>query len=135
MSNLYSSSTQGSTESFLRRPHSSRDLLGACLADSSFPDGAKKRLIQSVSLQFPCHALLHQWGKEDSPNCPSSATKGNLWGTFRVAPRTDFSGIVGNAFAFQHCLRPSKYRLPLLLFCSCGCCWLLSVALRFVVAM
>ena len=21
-------------------------------------------------------------------------------------PRTDFSGIVGNAFAFQHCLRP-----------------------------
>ena len=25
-------------------------------------------------------------------------------------PRTDFSGIMGNAFAFQHCLRPSKYR-------------------------
>ena len=48
----------------------SRDLLGACLADSSFPDGAKKRLIQLVSLQFPCRALLHQWGKEDSPNCP-----------------------------------------------------------------
>ena len=23
-------------------------------------------------------------------------------------PRTDFSGIMGNAFAFQHCLRPSK---------------------------
>jgi hypothetical protein len=70
MSSLYSSSTQGSTESFLRRPHSSRDLLGACLVDSSFPDGAKKRLIQSVGLQFPCRALLHQWGKEDSPNCP-----------------------------------------------------------------
>ena len=70
MSNLFSSSTQGYTELFLRRPHSSRDLLGACLADSSFPDGAKKRLIQSVSLQFLCRALLHQWGKEDSPNCP-----------------------------------------------------------------
>jgi len=70
MSTFYSSPTQGFTESFLRRPHSSRDLLGACLADSSFPDGAKKRLIQSVSLQFPCRALLHQWGKEDSPNCP-----------------------------------------------------------------
>jgi len=69
-STFYSSPTQGFTESFLRRPHSSRDLLGACLADSSFPDGAKKRLIQSVSLQFPCRALLHQWGKEDSPNCP-----------------------------------------------------------------
>jgi ribonuclease HI len=69
-STLYSSPTQGFTESFLRRLHSSRDLLGACLADSSFPDGAKKRLIQSVSLQFPCRALLHQWGKEDSPNCP-----------------------------------------------------------------
>ena len=54
----------------MRRPHSSsRDLLGACLADSSFPDGAKKRLMQSVGLQFPCRALLHQWGKEDSPNC------------------------------------------------------------------
>jgi ribonuclease HI len=45
MPTLYSS-TQGHTESFLRRPHSSRDLLGACLADSSVPDGAKKRLIQ-----------------------------------------------------------------------------------------
>jgi hypothetical protein len=61
MSILYSSPTQGHTESFLRRPHSSRDLLGACLADSSFPDGAKKRLIQSVTLQFPCRALhLHR---------------------------------------------------------------------------
>ena len=60
MSSLYFSSTQGYTESFLQRPHSSRDLLGACLADSSFPDGAKKRLIQSVGLQFPCRALLHQ---------------------------------------------------------------------------
>ena len=70
MSSFYSSSTQGFTESFLRRPHSSRDLLGAYLADSTFPDGAKKRLTQSVVLQFPCRALLHQWGKEDSPNCP-----------------------------------------------------------------
>jgi hypothetical protein len=70
MSSLYFSSTQGCMESFLRRLHSSRDLLGACLADSSFPDGAQKRIIQSVSLQFPCRALLHQWGKEDSPNCP-----------------------------------------------------------------
>jgi len=70
MSSFYSSSTQGCTESFLRRPHSSRDLLGACLADSAFPDGAEKLLIQFVGLQFPCRALLHQWGKEDSPNCP-----------------------------------------------------------------
>jgi hypothetical protein len=52
MSSFYSSSTQGSTESFLRRPHNSRDLLGACLADSAFPDGAKKHLIQPVGLQF-----------------------------------------------------------------------------------
>jgi hypothetical protein len=54
----------------MRRPHSSRDLLVACLTDSLFPDGAKKRLMQSVGLQFPCRTLLHQWGKEDSPNCP-----------------------------------------------------------------
>ena len=67
LSSLYFSPTPGFTESFLRRPHSSRDLLGACLADSSFPDGAKKRLIQSVGLQFLCRALLR---KEDSPNCP-----------------------------------------------------------------
>jgi hypothetical protein len=70
LSSLYPSHSPGFKESFLRRPHSSRDLLGACLAGSSFPEGAKKRLIQSVGLQFPCRALLHQWGKKDSPNCP-----------------------------------------------------------------
>jgi hypothetical protein len=70
MSNLYSSHSPGFTESFLRRPHSSRDLLGACLSSSSFPEKAKKRLIPSVGFQFPSRALLYQWGKEDSPNCP-----------------------------------------------------------------
>jgi hypothetical protein len=60
LSSLYSSPTPGFTESFLRRPHSSRDLLGACLADSSFPDGAKKRLIQS------------EGGSTISLSCPSS---------------------------------------------------------------
>ena len=41
LSSLYHSPSSGFTESFLRRPHSSRDLLGACLADSSLPDGGK----------------------------------------------------------------------------------------------
>jgi len=58
MSNLYSSHSPGVTESFLRRPYSSRDLLGACLSRSSFPEKAKKRLIQSVGFQFPSRALL-----------------------------------------------------------------------------
>ena len=78
VSDFYSSNSAGFVESFMRRPHSSRDLLGACLADSSFPDGAKKRLMQSVGLQFPCRALLHQWGKADSPNCPFCKEKESL---------------------------------------------------------
>ena len=48
LSNLYPSRSPGVTESFLRRPNSSRDLLGACLSDSAFTEKAKKRLIQSV---------------------------------------------------------------------------------------
>jgi len=44
------------TEAFLRRPHSSRDLLGRCLADSTFPDAARRRLLQSVGGHFPCRA-------------------------------------------------------------------------------
>ena len=78
VSDFYSSNSTGFVESFMRRPHSSRDLLGACLADSLFPDGAKKRLMQSVGLQFPCRALLHQWGKADSPNCPFCKEKESL---------------------------------------------------------
>jgi hypothetical protein len=54
---------------FLRRPHSSRDLLGLCLSDSSFPAEANNRLMQSVGFQFPFRTLLHQWGTEASPNC------------------------------------------------------------------
>jgi hypothetical protein len=42
------------------------------------PDGAEKRIIQSVGLQFPCRALLYQWGKEDSPNCPFCSEKESL---------------------------------------------------------
>ena len=58
------------TEAFLRRPHSSRDLLGRCLADSTFPDAARRRLLQSVGGQFPCRANLFRWNIEKSPNCP-----------------------------------------------------------------
>jgi hypothetical protein len=70
LSTLYSSRSPGVTESFLRRPHSCRDILGECLSGSSFPEKAKKRPMQSVGFQFPSRPLLHQWGKEDSPNCP-----------------------------------------------------------------
>ena len=48
------------------------------LSCSSFPEKAKKRLLQSVGFQFPSRALLHQWGKEDSPNCPFSHERESL---------------------------------------------------------
>ena len=70
LSALYPSRSSGVTESFLRRPHSSRDLLGDCLSCSSFPVKAKKLLMQSVGFKFSSQALLHQRGKEDSPNGP-----------------------------------------------------------------
>ena len=36
-----------------------------------FPTGLRNASYNPrVGLQFPCRALLHQWGKEDSPNCP-----------------------------------------------------------------
>jgi hypothetical protein len=70
LSNLYSSRSPRVTDSFLRRHYSSRDPMGACLSGSSFPEKAKKRLIQSVGFQFSSRARLHQWGREDSPNCP-----------------------------------------------------------------
>jgi hypothetical protein len=78
LSTLYPSRSSGVAESFPRRPHSSRDLLGECLSGSSFPEKAKKRLMQSVGFQFPSRALLHQWGKEDSPNCPSCRERESL---------------------------------------------------------
>ena len=46
------------------------EIFWVSLSGSSFPEKAKKRLMQSVGFQFPSRALLHQWGKEDSPNCP-----------------------------------------------------------------
>ena len=52
--------------------------MGECLSGSSFPEKAKKRLMQSVGFQFPSRALLHQWGKEDSPNCPSCRERESL---------------------------------------------------------
>ena len=53
-------------------------ILGSCLSDSSFPEKAKKRLIQSVGFRIPSRALLHQWGKEDSRNCPFCHEKETL---------------------------------------------------------
>ena len=66
------------TEAFLRRPECSRELLGRCFADSSFPDSAKRRLMQSVGGQFPCRAKLFQWGIEKSPDCPHCKERESL---------------------------------------------------------
>jgi hypothetical protein len=84
MSNLYSSHSPGVTESFLRHPNSSRDLLGACLSSSSFPEKAKKRLIQSVGFQFPSRALFYH-GAKKTPRTALSVTRENLWVIFIAA--------------------------------------------------
>ena len=75
---------------FLRRPHITRDLLGGCLSDSSFPEKGKKQLNQSVGFQFPSRALLHQWGKEDSPNCPCREREslGHIQSRYKVLEKT-----------------------------------------------
>ena len=88
-------------ESFLRRPHSRRDHLGACLADSSFPDGATKRLMQSVGLQFTRRALLHQWGKEDSPNCPFCKEKESLGHIQSRCKALEKPRMIGERFCFN----------------------------------
>jgi len=57
------------TSKFLREPDSSRDLIHLFLKDSRVHDKAKRRLIQTITHQFPCQAYLHTRSMTASPFC------------------------------------------------------------------
>lgn len=65
-----STSKDNYTRAFLSRPQYSQDLLGAYLADASVKEAATRRLLQSISNQFPCNVLLHRNGDSSTPFCP-----------------------------------------------------------------
>ena len=57
------------TSNILREPDSSRDLIYLFLKDSSVHEKAKRRLIQTITHQFPCQAYLHTCSMTASPFC------------------------------------------------------------------
>jgi len=57
------------TSEFLNREDNIRDLLGKHWQDKTVLDRSKRRLLQSVSHQFPCAKLLMLWGLRDNDEC------------------------------------------------------------------
>ena len=57
------------TSEFLNRDDNSRDLLGNYWKDKPIPDRSKRRLLQSISHQFPCAKLLKLWGIREDDGC------------------------------------------------------------------
>ena len=64
------SKTTNYTKAFLERPDASQDLLGEYLADANVKESATRRLLQSVSNQFPCNVTLFRNGLSPTPLCP-----------------------------------------------------------------
>ena len=62
--------TTNYTKAFLERPDASQDLLGEYLADTNVKESATRRLLQSVSNQFPCNVTLFRNGLSPTPLCP-----------------------------------------------------------------
>ena len=58
------------TSSFLDRVGWSQDLLGEYLADKRVQESATRRLLQSLSHQFPCKAVLFRNRLVESSRCP-----------------------------------------------------------------
>ena len=56
------------TSEFLREDNS-KDLLGKHWQDKIIADRSKRRLLQSISHQFPCAKLLKLWGLRDNDEC------------------------------------------------------------------
>ena len=54
------------TSEFLNREDNCKDLLGKHSQDKTVPDRSKRRILQSISHQFPCARLLKLWGLRDS---------------------------------------------------------------------
>ena len=57
------------TESWLDRAGVGRSALGRALQRTETGPG-KRRILQSIAGTFPGRALLHKWGRADSPRCP-----------------------------------------------------------------
>jgi hypothetical protein len=66
---LAMSASETITHKFLKVPDSSRDLIHLFLKDSNVHEKTKKRLIQTITNQFPCQAYLHTRGMTTSPFC------------------------------------------------------------------
>ena len=59
----------GATATFLKLEGQDRELLGLHWADKDAGMKAKRRLLQCVSLLFPCAATFKRWGMRDSDEC------------------------------------------------------------------
>jgi len=69
VSNFNSLFTRTIFQNFVIEKTNSRDLLGKHWQDKTVPDWSKRRLLQSISHQFPCAKLLKLWGLRDSDEC------------------------------------------------------------------
>ena len=59
----------GRIATFLKMKDHGREILGLHWADKNAPIKAKRRLLQSISLQFPCAATFKLWGMQDNDEC------------------------------------------------------------------
>jgi len=57
------------TSEFLNREDNSRDLLGKHWQDNTVSKRSKRRLLHSISYQFPCAKLLKLWGLRENNKC------------------------------------------------------------------
>ena len=59
----------GRVATFLKMKDHGREILGLHWTDKNAPIKAKRRLLQSISLQFPCAATFKLWGMQDNDEC------------------------------------------------------------------
>jgi len=57
------------TSEYVNREDSIRDLLGKHWQDKTVSDQSRRRLLQSISHQFPCGKLLKLWGLRENDEC------------------------------------------------------------------
>ena len=57
------------TSGYLNREVNSRDFLGKHWQDKTIPNGAKRRLLQSIGYQFPCARLLKLSSIQENDDC------------------------------------------------------------------
>ena len=59
----------GAVAAFLKKEDHGREFLGLHWADKNAPIKAKRRLLQCISLQFPCAATFKPWGMRENDEC------------------------------------------------------------------